>query len=53
MPVVPRELAEHTIDVNKGSKPIKQKLRRFAPDRKATIKKNSPDYWQQDLSGRY
>src|SRR5919201_6666447 len=39
MPGVPRELAEHTIDTNKGSKPIKQKLRRFAPDRKAAIKK--------------
>ena len=34
-----RELAEHIIDVNKGSKPVKQKLWRFAPDRKATIKK--------------
>ena len=39
MPGVPRKLAEHIIDVNKGSKPIKQKLRRFAPDRKAAIKK--------------
>ena len=39
MPGVPRELAEHIIDVNKGSKPIKQKLRRFAPDKKAAIKK--------------
>jgi len=26
MPGVPRELAEHIIDVNKGSKPVKQKL---------------------------
>ena len=39
MPGVPRELAEHIIDVNKGSKPVKQKLRRFALDRKAAIKK--------------
>src|SRR5919204_3006282 len=39
MPGVPRELAEHTIDINKGSKPIKQKLQRFALDRKAAIKK--------------
>jgi hypothetical protein len=39
MPVVPRELAEHRINVNKGSKPIKQRLRRFPPDKKATIKK--------------
>jgi hypothetical protein len=32
-------LAEHRIDVNKGTKPIKQWLRRFSPDKKETIKK--------------
>jgi hypothetical protein len=37
---VPRELAKHKIDVNEGSKPIKQQLRRFSPDKKATIKKD-------------
>ena len=36
---VPRELAEHGIDINEGSKPIKQRLRRFSPDKKAAIKK--------------
>jgi hypothetical protein len=39
MPGVPRELVEHKIDVNKGSKPVKQRLRRFSPDKKAAIKK--------------
>jgi hypothetical protein len=39
MPGVPRELAEHRIDVNRNSKPVKQRLRRFSPDKKATIKK--------------
>ena len=39
MPGVPRELAEHRIDVNKNSKPVKQRLRRFSPDKKAAIKK--------------
>jgi hypothetical protein len=39
MPGVLRELAEHRIDVNKGSKPIKQRLRRFSPDKKEAIKK--------------
>jgi hypothetical protein len=39
MPGVPRELAEHRIDVNKGSKPIKQRLRRFSADKKEAIKK--------------
>jgi hypothetical protein len=36
---VPRELAEHKIDVNEGSKPVKQQLIRFSPDKKAAIKK--------------
>jgi hypothetical protein len=34
---VPRELAEHRLEVNKTSRPIKQKLRRFAKDRKQAI----------------
>jgi hypothetical protein len=39
MPGVPRELVEHRINVNEGSKPIKQWLRRFSPDKKEAIKK--------------
>jgi hypothetical protein len=39
MPSVPRELAEHRNDVNKGTKPVKQQLRRFSPNKKAAIKK--------------
>jgi hypothetical protein len=38
---VPRELAEHRIDVNEGSKPIKQRLRRFSPDKKEAIEKET------------
>jgi hypothetical protein len=34
MPGVLRELAEHSLDVSKTAKPVKQKLRRFAKDRK-------------------
>jgi hypothetical protein len=37
MPGVPRELAEHRLEVNKNARPIKQKLRRFAKDRKQSI----------------
>jgi hypothetical protein len=37
MPGVPRELAEHTLEVNKTARPMKQKLRRFAKDRKQAI----------------
>jgi hypothetical protein len=39
MPGVLRKLAEHRIDINEGSKPIKQRLRRFSLDKKAAIKK--------------
>jgi hypothetical protein len=38
MPGVPRELAEHSLDVSKTAKPVKQKLRRFAKDRKEVIR---------------
>jgi hypothetical protein len=37
MPGVPRELAEHRLEVNKTTRPIKKKLRRFAKDRKHAI----------------
>ena len=36
---VPRELAEHKLDLNPVSKPVKQRLRRFSPDKKVAIKK--------------
>ena len=39
MPGVPRELAEHKLDLNPGSKPVKQRLRHFSPNKKAAIKK--------------
>ena len=39
MPGVLRELAKHKLDLNPSSKPVKQCLRRFAPDKKAAIKK--------------
>jgi hypothetical protein len=37
MPGVPRELAEHRLEVNKTARPIKQKLQRFAKDRKQAM----------------
>jgi putative transposase len=37
MPGVPKELAEHALEVNKTARPIKQKIRRFAKDRKKAI----------------
>jgi hypothetical protein len=38
MPGVPWELIEHSLDVSKTVKPIKQKLRRFARDKKEAIR---------------
>jgi hypothetical protein len=38
MPGVPRELVEHSLDVSKTTKPVKQKLRRFVKDRKEVIR---------------
>nr|CAE76039.1 B1292H11.25 [Oryza sativa Japonica Group] len=38
MPGVPREVIEHKLMVRPDAKPVKQKLRRFAPDRKQAIR---------------
>jgi hypothetical protein len=38
MPVVSRELIEHSLDVLKTAKPIKQKLQRFTRDKKEMIR---------------
>ena len=38
MPGVPREVIEHSLNVKEGAKLVKQRLRRFAPDRKEAIR---------------
>ena len=38
MPGVPREMIEHSLNVPPTTKPIKQKLRRFAQDKKEAIR---------------
>jgi hypothetical protein len=38
MPGVPWELIEHSLDVSKTAKPVNQKLRRFARDKKEAIR---------------
>ena len=35
---VPREKIEHSMNVSPTAKPIKRKLRRFAPDKKGAIR---------------
>jgi len=39
MPGVPRELTEHSLNVDPNAKPIKQKLCRFSQDKKDVIRK--------------
>src|SRR5664279_2089822 len=39
MPGVPRELAEHSLNVHKGANPVKQGLRRFGLERRRAIGK--------------
>jgi hypothetical protein len=38
MPGVPRHLIEHSLNVSKTARPIKQKLRQFAHDKKKAIR---------------
>jgi hypothetical protein len=38
MPEVPRELAEHKLKVYPQARPIRQKLRRFTPDKREAIR---------------
>ena len=37
MPGIPREVAEHTLKINLGSKPVKQRLRRFDKGKRRAI----------------
>ena len=36
---VPRELAEHSLNINPGAKPVKQALRRFGDEKRRAIGK--------------
>ena len=38
MPGIPREEAEHSLDLNEKARPVEQRLRRFAQDRKEAIR---------------
>ena len=37
MPGIPREVAEHTLDIRAGSRPVKQRLRRFDEEKRRAI----------------
>jgi len=38
MPSIPREVAEHSLDIRAGSKPVKQRLRRFDEEKRWAIR---------------
>jgi len=37
MPGIPREVAEHSLEIRAGSKPVKQRLRRFDEEKRKVI----------------
>ena len=37
MPRIPREVAEHSLEIPVGSKPVKQRLRRFDEEKRKII----------------
>ena len=37
MPGIPREVAEHALDIQAGSRPVKQRLRRFDEEKRRAI----------------
>jgi len=37
MPGIPREVAEHSLEIRAGSKPVKQRLRRFNEEKRKII----------------
>ena len=37
MPGIPREVAEHALDIRAGSRPVKQRLHRFDEEKRRTI----------------
>ena len=37
MPSIPREVAEHTLKIHPGSKPVKQCMRRFDKEKRRAI----------------
>jgi len=37
MPGIPREVAEHSLEIRAGSKPVKQRLRRFDEEKRKII----------------
>ena len=53
MPGIPREVAEHSLDIQPNSKPVKQRLRRFDELKHWAIGRSCKNLWRSDSSRRY
>jgi hypothetical protein len=53
MPGVPRELAEHALNIRPDAKPVKQPLQHFAEEKRKAIGEEIAGSLQPALSWRY
>ena len=50
---IPREVVEHTLKIRLGSKPVKQRLRRFDEGKHRAIGEEITKLWQLGSSRKY
>ena len=53
MPGIPREVAEHALDIWAGSRPVKQRLRRFDEEKRRAIGEEVQKLLRSDSSRKY
>ena len=53
MPGIPREVAEHSLEIRAGSKPVKQRLRRFDEEKRKIIGEEVHKLLTPDSSRRF
>jgi hypothetical protein len=53
LPGIPREVIEHKLGMDSAFKPIKQKERRYTPERRETIWLRLINYLKPGSSGQY
>jgi hypothetical protein len=53
MPGIPRDVAEHSLDIRAGSRPVKQHLRCFDEEKRSAIGEEIQKLMAQGSSKRY
>jgi hypothetical protein len=53
MPGIPRDVAEHSLDIRAGARPVKQHLRHFNEEKRRAIGEEIHKQWPQGSSKRY